>query len=64
MPRKISSAKARERDAERTRFIEEQERVKHKNISVKTELNPGFHSFMTSSQTGAAFRVFNRNVNA
>ena len=27
MPRKISSARARERDAERTRFLEEQERV-------------------------------------
>ena len=27
MPRRISSARARERDAERARFIEEQERV-------------------------------------
>ena len=33
MPRKISSARARERDAERARFLEEQERVYHRTKS-------------------------------
>ena len=35
MPRKISSARARERDAERARFLEEQERVYPKTKKKK-----------------------------